>query len=405
MSVRCRSLDRVMRRLLVIVAAVAAAAFAAGAMGGTDADVTVTLSVSRSSAQYGATIVATGAVEPAVAGEEIVLELHGPGSWSQVARAATDESGGFRIELRAEASGALLARALTAGVESGPVEIAVLPRVKIRTKPGLAFGGAKLTARIRPTGYSGPVKIRVTRGGEVVATARASARNGVLRATVPTPGTGRFAVTIWLPAAAGVSAHSVTARVSAEGRVLQAGSSGPDVRGLARRLAQLRVHVPTPSSTFSWELFDSVIAFQKAYGLPRTGVVGPETWRKLMNARPLEPRYRRPADHIEVDKTRQILLEVRGGEVVAVLPVSSGATGNTPEGRHAVRWKAPSTTTWLGSGILYRTMTFHGNSFAIHGWVSVPAYPASHGCVRIPIWAADWLYNRTPVGETVYVYS
>jgi len=394
-----------MRRLLVIVAAVAAAAFAAGAMGGTDADVTVTLSVSRSSAQYGATIVATGAVEPAVAGEEIVLELHGPGSWSQVARAATDESGGFRIELRAEASGALLARALTAGVESGPVEIAVLPRVKIRTKPGLAFGGAKLTARIRPTGYSGPVKIRVTRGGEVVATARASARNGVLRATVPTPGTGRFAVTIWLPAAAGVSAHSVTARVSAEGRVLQAGSSGPDVRGLARRLAQLRVHVPTPSSTFSWELFDSVIAFQKAYGLPRTGVVGPETWRKLMNARPLEPRYRRPADHIEVDKTRQILLEVRGGEVVAVLPVSSGATGNTPEGRHAVRWKAPSTTTWLGSGILYRTMTFHGNSFAIHGWVSVPAYPASHGCVRIPIWAADWLYNRTPVGETVYVYS
>ena len=291
MSVRCRSLDRVMRRLLVIMAAVAAAAFAAGAMGGTEADVTVTLSVSRSSAQYGATIVATGTVEPAVAGEEIVLELHGSGSWSQVARAVTDGSGGFRIELRAEAGGTFLARAITAGVESEPVEIAVLPRVKIRTKPGLAFGGAKLTARIRPTGYSGPVKIRVTRGGEVVATARASARNGVLRATVPTPGTGRFAVTIWLPAAAGVSAHSVTARVSAEGRVLQAGSSGPDVRGLARRLAQLRVHVPTPSSTFSWELFDSVIAFQKAYGLPRTGVVGPETWRKLLNARPLAPRY------------------------------------------------------------------------------------------------------------------
>lgn len=405
MSVRCRSLDRVMRRFLVIVAAVAAAAFAAGAMGGTEADVTVTLSVSRSSAQYGATIVATGAVEPAVAGEEIVLELHGPDSWSQVARAVTDESGGFRVELRAEASGALLARAITAGVESARVEIAVLPRVKIRTKPGLAFGGAKLTAGIRPADYSGPVEIRVSRNGELVATARASARNGVLRATVPTPGTGRFAVTIWLPAAAGVSAHSVTARVSAEGRVLQAGSSGPDVRGLARRLAQLHFHVPAPSSTFSWELFDSVIAFQKAYGLPRTGVVGPETWRKLMNARPLEPRYRRPADHIEVDKTRQILLEVRGGDVVAVLPVSSGATGNTPEGRHTVRWKAPSTTTWLGPGILYRTMTFYGNSFAIHGWVSVPAYPASHGCVRIPIWAADWLYNRTPVGETVYVYS
>ncbi len=49
-------------------------------------------------------------------------------------------------------------------------------------------------------------------------------------------------------------------------------------------------------------------------------------------------------------------------------------------------------------------MTFVGNSFAIHGWVSVPPYPASHGCVRIPIWTADWLYNQSPVGETVYVY-
>lgn len=49
-------------------------------------------------------------------------------------------------------------------------------------------------------------------------------------------------------------------------------------------------------------------------------------------------------------------------------------------------------------------MTFHGN-FAIHGWADVPRYPASHGCVRVPIWAADWLYDRSPVGERVYVYG
>ena len=119
----------------------------------------------------------------------------------------------------------------------------------------------------------------------------------------------------------------------------------------------------------------------------------------------MRPRYRGPEAHIEVDKTRQILLDVRGGEVVAVIPVSSGATGNTPEGRHRIRWKALATTTWLGPAILYRTLTFYGNSFAIHGFPSVPAYPASHGCVRIPIWTADWLYNRSPVGETVYVYA
>lgn len=39
---------------------------------------------------------------------------------------------------------------------------------------------------------------------------------------------------------------------------------------------------------------------------------------------------------------------VRGGKVEAVLPVSTGATGNTPEGAWRILWKAPSTTTWLG---------------------------------------------------------
>ena len=36
--------------------------------------------------------------------------------------------------------------------------------------------------------------------------------------------------------------------------------------------------------------------------------------------------------------------------------------------------------------------------------LKVPSYAASHGCARIPMWAADWLYRQSPVGETVYVY-
>ena len=107
--------------------------------------------------------------------------------------------------------------------------------------------------------------------------------------------------------------------------------------------------------------------------------------------------------HIEVDKTRQILQLVRDGKVTGTLHVSTGATGNTPVGRWNVLWKAPFTHTWLGPAILYRTMTFHGG-FAIHGFSPVPAYPASHGCVREPIWAANWTYDQTPVGTPVDVY-
>jgi lipoprotein-anchoring transpeptidase ErfK/SrfK len=43
--------------------------------------------------------------------------------------------------------------------------------------------------------------------------------------------------------------------------------------------------------------------------------------------------------------------------------------------------------------------------FAIHGYPSVPPWPASHGCVRIPMWQAPRLFSRWDVGTTVYVYT
>ena len=48
-------------------------------------------------------------------------------------------------------------------------------------------------------------------------------------------------------------------------------------------------------------------------------------------------------------------------------------------------------------------MGFQGD-FAIHGWPDVPPYPASHGCVREPIWACYWTYDQSWVGEVVYIY-
>ena len=66
-------------------------------------------------------------------------------------------------------------------------------------------------------------------------------------------------------------------QVVTSARTLSYGSTGPDVLALRARLAQLRVHVPGPSTTFGSELFDSVVAFQKARGLSRTGTVDEAT--------------------------------------------------------------------------------------------------------------------------------
>jgi lipoprotein-anchoring transpeptidase ErfK/SrfK len=42
---------------------------------------------------------------------------------------------------------------------------------------------------------------------------------------------------------------------------------------------------------------------------------------------------------------------------------------------------------------------------AAAGRGSVPAYPASHGCVRVSLGDADWLYARVGIGTPVNVHD
>jgi lipoprotein-anchoring transpeptidase ErfK/SrfK len=57
-------------------------------------------------------------------------------------------------------------------------------------------------------------------------------------------------------------------------------------------------------------------------------------------------------------------------------------------------------------GTLWRPKYFTWQGHAIHGYTSVPPYPASHGCVRVSNTAMNWLWdsNTLPLGTTVWVY-
>jgi len=141
---------------------------------------------------------------------------------------------------------------------------------------------------------------------------------------------------------------------------------------------------------------DALLAFQKLAGLPRTGVADDAVWKRLLGAR--VPAARFPGDHVEVDKTRQVLFVVRGGKVTLVVPTSTGATGNTPAGEWRVYRKVAGYD-WV---LYYPSYFLRG--FAVHGYPDVPPYPASHGCARIPLWIAQTVYGEMPDGSTVYVY-
>jgi hypothetical protein len=372
---------------------VAAVAVGLGLAAAPTAAAAVSLTVSPGVATYGATVVYTGTVAPAaVTPVQIVLDP-GPGEQT-LASGTTKADGTFRLTAVAHAPGDVVARAN--GEESAAAQLRIRPKLEPRIR-GLKVLGASLVVRgrVRPAGAGGAVVLRIHGKTTVLAVGG----NGRFGGRVEARRAGRLTARFELQAAPGFVGvrRTRTTRIATPG--LGLGSRGPAVRFLERRLDDLRYALRGLNGYFSSDTRDALYAFQKVKGLSRTGTAGPRVWRELRTAR--TPRAFEPhGDHIEVLKGKQVLYEVRAGKVVRISHVSTGATGNTPVGTWHVYGKVPG---FNGSHMYYSMFFLRG--FAIHGYASVPPYPASHGCVRIPLWFAPGLYSRWPVGTTIRIYS
>jgi hypothetical protein len=269
----------------------------------------------------------------------------------------------------------------------------VRPVLETRLAGSRAVGEPlRLIAAVKPAA-AGALRIRVWRNGRLTydQTGGAAARVGLR-----TRRAASYRIAVSLVASPGFVA--VTRRLATDVVRPHLGlrSHGPAVRALERRLASLGYLLPRIDASYRLDTYEAVLAFQKVNGLPWTGRVDPRTWRALSRARTPMPRYR--GTHIEVSKGRQYLLVVKNSRVTTILHVSTGATGNTPLGRWHV-YRKVSGWDW----VLWYPMYFL-RGFAIHGYPSVPAYPASHGCVRVPMWIAPRLNAQHPYDTTVYVY-
>ena len=195
---------------------------------------------------------------------------------------------------------------------------------------------------------------------------------------------------------------------------LRPGDAGPAVSDLQRHLRAAGYWLGQPDGTYGLLTEQAVTAFQKVEGLAPDGVAGPTTLAALADAG--RPTTRATGDLIEIDKARQVLLVVRDGAVVWALNTSTGTErpyrvdgrtelADTPVGRWKVTWSVDGVD--VGElGALYRPRYFHGDGIAVHGYHSVPAYPASHGCARVTEAAMDWIWaaELMPMGSTVWVH-
>lgn len=201
--------------------------------------------------------------------------------------------------------------------------------------------------------------------------------------------------------------------VLTEGSTLHPGDTGPVVVTLQRRLSDLGYWLGSADGTYGHLTTQAVLALQKAAGLGRDGVYGPATRRALLAG--VRPASRVGGTGVEIDKARQLLLVVRGGAVTRILNTSTG-TGTTyvSEGEERLAVTPSGTFSVFrvvdGSdegplGALWRPRYFNGG-IAVHGYTSVPAYPASHGCARVSMAAMDmiWAQGLMPIGSRVVVY-
>ena len=202
-------------------------------------------------------------------------------------------------------------------------------------------------------------------------------------------------------------------------RLLEAGDKGRAVRKLQKRLAAAPFDPGPADGSYGTKTVEAVWALEKLAGVPVDGNWGPldeHALARLEDGKIGTPKRKHKKRWVEFDLSQQVMKVYDPGEARPLL-VSHASSGSgipwqneehsgssvTPPGDFAVSrridgWRESS----LDIGRLYNPLYFNGG-IAFHGALSVPLYPASHGCVRLPMHIAEYLPDELPNGTPVHV--
>ena len=214
-------------------------------------------------------------------------------------------------------------------------------------------------------------------------------------------------------------------------RPLEQGVTGADVRALQQRLRVLSFDPGPVDGLFGPATEQAVWAFEKfiLHVAPEavTGVVTPKTWQAMNLPIGVRPRRANRGTHMEVLLPEQVAVVYVDNAPALITHISSGSgetwcdvvlvdhddgttveegicgVATTPGGvfhfeRRVVGWRNSKL------GRLYNPVYFN-YGIAVHGASNVPSYPASHGCVRIPMHIADYFPSLVANGDLVYVFD
>lgn len=184
-------------------------------------------------------------------------------------------------------------------------------------------------------------------------------------------------------------------------RSLKRGQCGKTVGGFRKALNRMAL-VPGKGSCFNGKVERAVLAYRKMNDLTRNTIASKRIVRNVFNGIG-RYRVRKPGlgDHLEAPLSQQVLVFAKGKKPYAIFPTSTGkASTPTILGTYSFYRKDPG---YNAIGMYYSSYFIRG--YAIHGYASVPNYPASHGCLRTFIADQPRIYDMTSIGQKIYVYG
>ena len=224
--------------------------------------------------------------------------------------------------------------------------------------------------------------------------------NGQFTAVVSAPRPGLVVVHVTHAATAMQGAFANHRDYDALDEHVSFGARGAFVALVQQRLAALHFYIPQ-TGVYDTGTGLAVDAYHRLLRAGQSQTLDSRTVRDLLDGRGAFPvHFPHNGQHAEGDLSLQLLALIDGSKVVAIYPISSGKP-STPTilGNFRVYSKVPG---YLPDGMYFSNFFVRG--FAIHGYNPAPDYPASHGCMRLPIVDAISVFGWIKIGDWVDTY-
>jgi hypothetical protein len=320
-----------------------------------------------------------------------------------------------RLLLLLVAVGIFAVPATAAAAPAGKVapHPASAPTATVKIRVGHLHGGkARILSTVPVTGSLTPFvagqKVEVTfflNGRELrsrkLTVSKGSGNSGSFHTKIRIEDGGKYAVSARHEATPALGADSTVRkswRVSYPS--LHQGQCGDVAVGFKKAMRKMG-YIANSGRCFGGKTARGVLAYRKVNGMSRSYRAGKGLVKSVFSGRGAY-RVVHPGagEHLEAPLSKQVLVFAKGDRPFAIYPISSGKSSTpTVTGHFEFIRQEPG----YNSHGMYYSFYFYGG-YAVHGYESVPDYPASHGCIRTFIADQPEIYRRINFGEDIFVF-